>query len=91
MQSTHKALGNLFTAKLQMKILSLCKYRYEEQPKEAHDFENRTLADRLFNEVKILCWIMTNPSNHEKKAKPVLNTWGSRCNKLLIMSSAKGL
>ncbi|XP_037031365.1 glycoprotein-N-acetylgalactosamine 3-beta-galactosyltransferase 1 [Bradysia coprophila] len=59
------------------------------QHEEAHALENSTVADQLFNEVKILCWIMTNPSNHQKKAKHVLKTWGSRCNKLLFMSSAK--
>ncbi len=53
--------------------------------------ENSTVADQLFNDVKILCWIMTNPSNHQKKAKHVMKTWGSRCNKLLFMSSARGL
>uniref|UniRef100_A0A336LUQ1 Glycoprotein-N-acetylgalactosamine 3-beta-galactosyltransferase 1 n=1 Tax=Culicoides sonorensis TaxID=179676 RepID=A0A336LUQ1_CULSO len=54
---------------------------------EAHLHENITLQKQLFDEVKVLCWIMTNPKNHITKAKHVLNTWGKRCNKLLIMSS----
>lgn len=41
----------------------------------------------LQKEVRILCWIMTSPDNIIKKAKHVVNTWGQRCNKLLIMSS----
>lgn len=46
------------------------------------------VANDLFTKVKVLCWIMTNPSNHKTKAIHVKNTWGSRCNKLLFMSSA---
>lgn len=55
-----------------------------------HALENNTLAEQLYNEVKVLCWVMTNPDNHEKKAKHVLKTWGTRCNKLLFMSSVEG-
>lgn len=45
------------------------------------------VAKDLFNKVKVLCWIMTTPLNHKTKAIHVKKTWGSRCNKLLFMSS----
>ncbi|CAD7002484.1 unnamed protein product [Ceratitis capitata] len=46
-----------------------------------------TLADYLFNNTRVLCWIMTMPENHLKRAVHIRNTWGKRCNKLLFMST----
>lgn len=47
------------------------------------------LAKKLYEEVRLLCWIMTQPENHKTKAIHIKRTWGSRCNKLLFMSSQK--
>ncbi|CAD6996689.1 glycoprotein-N-acetylgalactosamine 3-beta-galactosyltransferase 1 [Ceratitis capitata] len=49
--------------------------------------DNSTLAAQLYNETRVLCWVLTSPANHAKKAIHVKKTWGKRCNRLLFMSS----
>ena len=40
--------------------------------------------------VRLVCWIMTMPANHQEKAIHVKATWGSRCDVLLFMSTEEG-
>lgn len=44
----------------------------------------------LNNEVRVLCWVLTSPSNHYVKAIHVKTTWGKRCTMLLLMSTEQG-
>ena len=57
-------------------------------PQPIHN--SNELADKLAKEIKIVCWILTMPSNHEKRVKHVKATWGRRCNVLVFMSSQEG-
>lgn len=52
---------------------------------------NYSMIAQLNSDVRVLCWIMTNPGNHENKAKHVRDTWGRRCDVLLFMTTADGL
>ncbi|CAH1109952.1 unnamed protein product [Psylliodes chrysocephalus] len=62
---------------------------YHNDNEEFHNMEDPSIANKLRENVRILCWIMTGPKNHKKKARHVKNTWGRRCNILLFMSSVE--
>nr|XP_055068928.1 glycoprotein-N-acetylgalactosamine 3-beta-galactosyltransferase 1-B [Misgurnus anguillicaudatus] len=52
-----------------------------------HTDEDGTLADALYKNVRVLCWVMTGPSNLEKKARHVKATWTRHCNIVVFVSS----
>lgn len=51
------------------------------------EVQTTDIVGHLYNNTRVLCWIMTNPYNHLTKAIHIHRTWGRRCNKLLFMSS----
>lgn len=61
-------------------LSDICKKEYSKR-------YNETLSNFLYNEVKVLCMVLTQPDNHDTKASTVKRTWGKRCNKLIFVSS----
>ncbi|CAG9800631.1 unnamed protein product [Chironomus riparius] len=45
------------------------------------------LADQLYKEVRILCMVFTHPDNRKTKVPYIINTWGKKCNKLILLST----
>lgn len=54
-----------------------------------HKGEDSRMADALYKKVRILCWVMTGPSNLEKKARHIKTTWSRHCNVVVFMSSVE--
>lgn len=48
------------------------------------------MARELWEEVRVVCWVMTQPRNHATKAAAVKETWGRRCNALVFVSTQGG-
>ncbi|KAG7168700.1 Glycoprotein-N-acetylgalactosamine 3-beta-galactosyltransferase 1-like 9 [Homarus americanus] len=59
----------------------------DHNPQEIHHQGEDVEAVRLAEKVRVLCWVMTRPETHQKKAVHVKATWGKRCNKLIFISS----
>ncbi|XP_071108511.1 glycoprotein-N-acetylgalactosamine 3-beta-galactosyltransferase 1-like [Haliotis cracherodii] len=60
---------------------------WADEHSHSHTEESSAIAHELATKIRVLCWVMTNPSNIQTKAKHVKATWGKRCNVLLFMSS----
>ncbi|XP_052280822.1 glycoprotein-N-acetylgalactosamine 3-beta-galactosyltransferase 1-like [Dreissena polymorpha] len=49
-----------------------------------------TVARKLFDEVRVFCWILTTKSGTFSKAAGINATWAPRCNKHVFFASASG-
>lgn len=49
--------------------------------------EDSTVAKKLYDKIKVLCWVMTSGEFHKTRAVHIRETWGRRCNKLLFMTN----
>ncbi|VDO94668.1 unnamed protein product [Schistosoma margrebowiei] len=48
---------------------------------------NTDYSTKLYNKIRILCYINTHPENYYKKAIHVHKTWARRCTKHIFMST----
>ncbi len=54
-----------------------------------HFWPGMSNVDLLFDEVRVLCFVLTSPKSRQKAAR-VQDTWGARCNRMLFMTAQKG-
>ncbi|XP_070500692.1 glycoprotein-N-acetylgalactosamine 3-beta-galactosyltransferase 1-like [Chironomus tepperi] len=76
----------IFSSNISLKLPNRFIYIKSKSNNNLHKYDT-SLADKLYDEVKILCLIITQPSNHQTKAIHVNNTWGYKCNKLIFLST----
>lgn len=90
-----KAVERLIENESQLKEIKELLFKLKNSTQIHHKKEedgqiiDTTVADKLRDEVRILCWVLTVPDYHLEKAIHVKNTWSSRCNDFLIMSTKR--
>jgi glycoprotein-N-acetylgalactosamine 3-beta-galactosyltransferase len=70
------------------KIIPLKSEHREDGPRvEKSLLYDETLADVLFQKVRIVCLVITMPGHHKLRTYHIKNLWGRRCNKLVFFST----
>ncbi|XP_059482339.1 glycoprotein-N-acetylgalactosamine 3-beta-galactosyltransferase 1-like [Neocloeon triangulifer] len=46
----------------------------------------RTHQEHLASRIRVLCFVMTHPNNHNSKAQYIRYSWGRHCNRLVFIS-----
>uniref|UniRef100_A0A3B3Z7P2 N-acetylgalactosaminide beta-1,3-galactosyltransferase n=1 Tax=Periophthalmus magnuspinnatus TaxID=409849 RepID=A0A3B3Z7P2_9GOBI len=67
-------------------VLATALFQWLKRMKCVPKSENQ-VADALYQKVRVLCWVMTGPSNLEIRARHVRATWSRHCNLVVFMSS----
>lgn len=79
-------------AAIATKCSQTARYTWVSSLEYPHLIENSTVADRLYNEVRLTCFVLTynDKDGVDKRAKAVQNSWAHRCNKVVYISSGEG-
>ncbi|XP_026327583.1 glycoprotein-N-acetylgalactosamine 3-beta-galactosyltransferase 1-like [Hyposmocoma kahamanoa] len=52
-----------------------------------HPKDDTSIAEALAAKIRILCWVITHPPNHDKLPVAIKDTWGRKCTKLVFLST----
>ncbi|RCN50190.1 hypothetical protein ANCCAN_03795 [Ancylostoma caninum] len=61
---------------------------YERMRPIQRDELEQPTPDRLFDKVKVFCWVATHRVSHKTKARAISVTWGQQCNRIVFVSNA---
>ena len=45
--------------------------------------------DKLYDKVRVLCYVPSAENSLQSEARPVINTWGKHCNKLIFFTETE--
>lgn len=66
-------------------------FQYRTPDPDELTIEDTAVADRLYNEVRLTCFVMTTKKQLPNRVPFAHDTWARRCNRVVYMSSLKGM